>query len=100
MITTPDLLAAGPEIFLAAMGMVLMMVGVFSPEKRALGIVSGLTVASFTVVLAYYLFLASGERSVVFANNRQTIIEIEKKYDGCYKKCQRRCDQYQIKRAR
>lgn len=67
MITTPDLLAAGPEIFLAVMGMVLMMVGVFSPEKRALGIVSGLTVASFTVVLAYYLFLASGERSVVFA---------------------------------
>ena len=67
MITTPDLLAAGPEIFVAVMGMVLMMIGVFSPEKRALGIVSGLTVASFAVVLVYYLFLASGERLVVFA---------------------------------
>ncbi len=67
MVTTPDLLAAGPEIFLAVMGMVLMMIGVFSPEKRALGIVSGLTVASFAVVLAYYLFMASGERSVAFA---------------------------------
>ena len=33
MITTPDLLAAGPEIFLAAMGMVLMMIGV--PAVRA-----------------------------------------------------------------
>ena len=67
MITTPDLLAAGPEIFVAVMGMVLMMIGVFSPEKRALGIVSGLTVASFAVVLVYYLFLASGERLGVFA---------------------------------
>ena len=67
MVTTPDLLAAGPEIFLAVMGMVLMMIGVFSSEKRALGIVSGLTVASFAVVLAYYLFMASGERSVAFA---------------------------------
>ena len=67
MVTTPDLLAAGPEIFLAVMGMVLMMIGVFSPEKRALGIVSGLTVASFAVVLAYYLFMASSERLVAFA---------------------------------
>ncbi len=67
MITTPDLLAAGPEIFLAAMGMVLMMIGVFSSEKRALGIVSALTLASFAVVLAYYLFWASGVRSIAFA---------------------------------
>ncbi len=67
MTITPDLLAAGPEIFLAVMGMVLMMVGVFSPEKRALSIVSGLTVASFAVALAYYLFWASGERAAVFA---------------------------------
>ena len=44
-----------------------MMIGVFSSEKRALGIFSGLTVASFAVVLAYYLFMASGERSVAFA---------------------------------
>ena len=67
MITTPDVLAAGPEIFLALVGMVLMMIGVFSPEKRALGVVSGLTVASFVAVLAYYVFVASGERSVAFA---------------------------------
>ena len=53
MITTPDVLAAGPEIFLALVGMVLMMIGVFSPEKRALGVVSGLTVASFVAVLSY-----------------------------------------------
>ena len=44
-----------------------MMIGVFSPEKRALGVVSGLTVASFVAVLAYYVFMASGERSVAFA---------------------------------
>jgi len=67
MITTPDLLAAGPEIFLAVMGMVLMMIGVFSPEKRALGIVSALAIASFTAALAYYIFWAPGDRSVAFA---------------------------------
>lgn len=67
MIATPDLLAAGPEIFLAVAGMALMMIGVFSPEKRALGIVSGLTIAAFTVVLAYYVFWASGDRVVAFA---------------------------------
>lgn len=64
---TPDLLAAAPEIFLAVMGMVLMMIGVFTSEKRALGVVSGLTIASFAVVLAYYLFIASADRAVVFS---------------------------------
>ncbi len=66
MTELPDMLAAGPEIFLAVMGMVLMMVGVFSSEKRALGIVSGLAVASLVVTLASVVWMADG-RIVAFS---------------------------------
>ncbi|NKB57066.1 MAG: NADH-quinone oxidoreductase subunit NuoN [Alphaproteobacteria bacterium] len=66
MIEMPDMLAAGPEIALAVIGMVLMMIGVFAPEKKALSIVSGLTIASLIVTLAFVIWLADG-RVVAFS---------------------------------
>ncbi len=53
-------LPALPEIVLAILGMALMMVGVFVPEKGALRLVNGLTVASLVVVLALVLQGADG----------------------------------------
>lgn len=67
MIEMPDLLAAGPELFLAIMGMALMMVGVFTPEKKALDIVSGLTIFVLTITLAYFVFFASDARVVAYS---------------------------------
>jgi NADH-quinone oxidoreductase subunit N len=54
------ILPALPEIFLATMGMALMMVGVFTDEKRALALVNGLTVASLVVTLALVVWTAEG----------------------------------------
>ena len=66
MIGTMDLLAAAPELFLAIMGMVLMMIGVFSPAKQAYSIVSGLTVAVLAIALAVMLIWTPGGRTVAF----------------------------------
>ena len=67
MIEMSDLLAAGPELFLAIMGMALMMIGVFTPEKKALDIVSGLTIFVLTITLAYFVFFAPHAKVVAFS---------------------------------
>jgi NADH-quinone oxidoreductase subunit N len=66
MIETTDMLAAGPEIFLAVMGMALMMVGAFSTEKKALDIVSFLSVGALVLALFFVVWAADG-RIVAFS---------------------------------
>ena len=53
-------LPALPEIFLAVMGMVLMMVGAFAEPKRAMALVNGLAVISLLVCLVLVVWLAQG----------------------------------------
>ena len=53
-------LPALPEIFLAVMGMVSMMVGAFAAPKRAMALVNGLVVISYLVCLAQVVWLAEG----------------------------------------
>lgn len=60
MIEESNILPALPEIVLAVLGMALMMVGVFVSEKRALPIVSGMTVAALLVTLALVIWRADG----------------------------------------
>ncbi len=54
-----------PEIFLAIMGMVLMMVGAFTSEKHGSALVNGLTVVTLILTLALVVSL-SGGRTVAF----------------------------------
>ena len=63
--TLPAMLPALPEIFLAVFGMALMMLGVFSPEKRAFKTVCTFSIAALLATLV--LVLANpGGRGVAF----------------------------------
>jgi NADH-quinone oxidoreductase subunit N len=53
-------LPALPEIFLAVMGMVAMMVGAFAAPKRAMALVTGVVVLSLVLCLALVVWLADG----------------------------------------
>ena len=63
MIAATNMLPALPEIVLAVLGMALMMVGVFVPEKRALSIVNALT--GFSLVIALIVVVAQSQGRVL-----------------------------------
>ncbi|MDH5411821.1 MAG: NADH-quinone oxidoreductase subunit N, partial [Alphaproteobacteria bacterium] len=54
------MLPAGPEIFLAVAGMVLLMVGAFGPRGGSTGLVSNMTLLSFAVALVFVLAMRGG----------------------------------------
>ncbi|MCK5622750.1 MAG: NADH-quinone oxidoreductase subunit NuoN [Alphaproteobacteria bacterium] len=55
-----EMLPALPEIILAVSGMVLLMAGVFGPRKRAVGLVTNMTLAAFIVALALIAVVSGG----------------------------------------
>jgi len=55
-VNLPDFLPALPEMFLAVFAMVLMMLGVFSPDNRAFKTVSGFALAGLCVTLVLVIF--------------------------------------------
>ena len=55
-----EMLPALPEIVLAVSGMVLLMAGVFGPRKRAVGLVTNMTLAAFIVALALIAVVSGG----------------------------------------
>ena len=55
-----EMLPALPEIVLAVSGMVLLMAGVFGPSKRAVGLVTNMTLAAFIVALALIAVVSGG----------------------------------------
>ncbi|MCG8546228.1 MAG: NADH-quinone oxidoreductase subunit N, partial [Alphaproteobacteria bacterium] len=63
----PTMLPAVPEIFLAVAGMVLMMLGVFTTEKRAYKTVSTFSVLTLLVALLLVVFMYKG-RAVAFSD--------------------------------
>jgi NADH-quinone oxidoreductase subunit N len=57
----PVILPATPEIFLALVGMALMMLGVFTPEKRAFKTVSTFALATLLATLALVVVNPGGQ---------------------------------------
>ena len=51
MMVLTDILPAAPEIFLAVAAMLLMMIGVFASQERAMRIVSGLAMVAIVVTM-------------------------------------------------
>ena len=51
MMVLSDILPAAPEIFLAVAAMLLMMIGVFASQERAMRIVSGLAMVAIVVTM-------------------------------------------------
>jgi len=64
MVSLPDLMPALPEIFLAAAGLALLLIGVFAGEKST-RMVASLAVMSF-VITGALLLMAPGGRAVTF----------------------------------
>jgi len=67
MVEIPVMMPALPEIFLAGISMVLMMVGVFAPENKALRIVTGLALLS--LIVAFVLVLMPEPETRTAFNN-------------------------------
>jgi NADH-quinone oxidoreductase subunit N len=63
MIAATNMLPALPEIVLAVLGMGLMMVGVFTPDKRALPVVNALT--GFSLLIALIIVVAQAKGRVL-----------------------------------
>jgi len=62
-----DIVIALPEVFLATMAMVLMMVGVYAKAQRAYSLVTNLTIICLLLVLGLIIF---GKPSATFAFNK------------------------------
>jgi NADH-quinone oxidoreductase subunit N len=54
------MLPAGPEIFLAVAGMVLLMVGVFGPRRGSVRLISNMVLLSFIGALAFIAVVGDG----------------------------------------
>lgn len=61
------MLPAGPEIFLAVAGMVLLMIGVFKPRRESMRLISSLTLVSLVVALVFIVAVV-GNNSVTAFN--------------------------------
>ena len=67
MTGTIDIVIALPEVFLAIMAMVLMMVGVYVRAQRAYSLVTNLAIICLLLVLA---LIVLGKPSAIFAFNK------------------------------